>query len=104
VSKLIIAVSAAAGARLRFVAVVTLPFVAILTLHFAAYAHDGPRSDISIAIAAGHNQYNDVSHWGRGTSGRIVINANSCAPDRADPVWARNSALLGYSCNAPSAN
>jgi hypothetical protein len=64
----------------------------------------GPRLDIPSATSSGHNQHNDVSQWGHGTSGRIVINANSCAPDRADPVWDRNSVLLGYSCNAASAN
>jgi hypothetical protein len=29
---------------------------------------------------------------------------NSCAPDRAEPVWGGNGALLGYSCLPPSGN
>jgi hypothetical protein len=34
----------------------------------------------------------------------VVPNANSCAPDQAEPVWGENGVLLGYSCVPPSAN
>jgi hypothetical protein len=36
--------------------------------------------------------------------GRVIHKANDCAPDRAEPVWGAGSALLGYSCETPSAN
>jgi hypothetical protein len=34
----------------------------------------------------------------------VVESPNSCAPDRAEPTWAENRALLGYSCLPPTAN
>jgi hypothetical protein len=34
----------------------------------------------------------------------VVPNANSCAPDRAEPAWRENGVLLGYSCVPPTAN
>jgi hypothetical protein len=86
--------------------IVGLSFASVLALQSAAYAQNEVRSDIPRATSSGsgHSQNNEVSQGGRGTSGSIVINANSCAPDRADPVWGRNSVLLGYSCSVVSAN
>jgi hypothetical protein len=81
-----------------------LTFVAILALNSTAYAQNRPRSDIPHATSSGHNHHNDVSQGRRETSGRIAIDANSCAPDRADPVWDRNAVLPGYSCSVVSAN
>jgi hypothetical protein len=36
--------------------------------------------------------------------GRVIHNANDCAPDRAEPVWGGGLAPVGYACVTPSAN
>lgn len=36
--------------------------------------------------------------------GRVIHNANDCAPDRAEAVWGPGQALVGYACVTPSAN
>jgi hypothetical protein len=41
---------------------------------------------------------------GASASGRVLRNANDCAPDRATAVWDANEALLGYACSTRSAN
>jgi hypothetical protein len=63
---------------------------------------DGP-SSYNRRYSATVHQYFDAPMRGQAYD-RIFYNENDCAPDRATPDWGAGSALLGYSCVAPSAN
>lgn len=42
--------------------------------------------------------------WSEPPTQRYHESGNSCAPDRAEPVWGPGNALMGYSCVPESAN
>jgi hypothetical protein len=81
-----------------------LGIVAVLAIHSTAYAQIGTSPTAADRAFTSHFMYSLIPGIGPKTSGRIVRNANECAPDVASAVWGRNASLLGYSCNAASAN
>lgn len=69
-----------------------LTLAALLCVSSAALAQDAPRA---VSPGAG---YPVVASAGA-PSGRIVRNANDCAPDRPQPVWGAGQTLVGYVCS-----
>jgi hypothetical protein len=77
-----------------------LTILPILLISTSVYAQDGgPASNRS---SSNGRDYSAISPTGTGARVIPVHNANDCAPNRAEPVWRANSALLGYSCVTPT--
>ena len=72
--------------------------IALLSLSSATWAQSGASRADEAAPAS--NRYL-AAPTPVGAGDRIVHNANDCPPDRADPVWGANAALLGYTCVTP---
>jgi hypothetical protein len=76
----------------------------VLAIHSTAYAQIGTSRAAADRAFTSHDMYALIRSRGPQASDRISRNANECAPDAANPVWGGNASLLGYSCNAASAN
>jgi len=81
-----------------------LAFLAIAAFQPIAYTED--KSDGSRGRPAPQGNKLEVSRAGDEprSSNAAIQNPNSCAPDRAEPEWGGNGALLGYSCVPPTGN
>lgn len=78
-----------------------LAVVAALAFHSTAFAQAGADPTAAGGAFSHRAMYSLMRPQ---TTDRIVRNSNECAPEAAAPVWSANSALLGYSCTAASAN
>jgi hypothetical protein len=74
-----------------------LALIALLCASSVACAQSDPRAYGARPQRDG--QYPAVSSPGLPPLGRIVRNANDCAPDRAEAVWGAGNAATGYACD-----
>lgn len=75
--------------------------LALLCAPAAAYAQGGWIDDSGLPY---NHRYASGSHsvyMGLEGYGRVVQDANDCAPDRPEAVWGAGSALAGYACVRP---
>lgn len=80
-------------------------FLALLCAPAASYAQSGmndqgkPFFGDRFAAQSSLSVYTGLQGYGR-----VIHNANDCAPDRPVAVWGASSALVGYACVTPSTN
>ena len=73
-----------------------LTFIALLCVSSATYAQSDART--AGAASAGDGQSPGATPVGLQPFGRVVRNANDCAPDHPDAVWSAGGAFVGYAC------
>lgn len=71
-----------------------LTLIALLSVSPAAYA----QGDRTAGGASAGDSLFAVPAPGLPPFGRVVRNANDCAPDHPDAVWTAGGALIGYAC------
>ena len=75
-----------------------LAMMTLLFLSSAAFAQSEHR--LADAASPDGGRHPAIASMGPAASWPLARNANDCPPDRAEPVWGANSALLGYACIA----
>ena len=75
-----------------------LTIATLLTVSSATYAQSETSRLALDLIGSGLDRRLSARLAEPGALDRIVRNANECAPDRAEPVWGAEAALLGYAC------
>ena len=85
--------------------------VACVLIATSAFGHDvrHERHQRRHVAAAPYPAYEAQSFsnqpvWAQAPAPRLHVHGNSCAPDRAEPVWGEGNAFMGYSCVPESAN
>ena len=78
--------------------------IALLCVPAASYAQGGPSEKYRSLDDRYSAQESRSVYMGLEGYGRVIHNANDCAPDRAEPVWGAGSTPAGYACVTPSAN
>ncbi len=78
--------------------------IALLCAPTASHAQSRPNDRDRLFDDRNSAQTSQSVYTGLQGYGRVIHNANDCAPDRAEPVWGAGSALVGYACVTPSAN
>jgi hypothetical protein len=92
-------------ARVRYA---TLVFALLTTTAFAQDVSHA-RHHRRHAVASHSQQFEaravpDQQTWAQPPAPRYHESGNSCAPDRAEPVWGEGNSFLGYSCVPESTN
>ena len=86
---------------------IRLAGVAFALMATTAFANELPRHRHAHHRAVAQTQPYAAPYqqaWAASSPQRYHESGNTCAPDRAEPVWGTGNALMGYSCVPESAN